>query len=248
MRGDKKSPTDSLLTVEQRQQARQERVDRLATKLVTKLCLYTDAFPQADPVDSPPVGTTMQHIEEEALSSFRTFAQLEADQLKQESYGVELLHAIGYTYNLKASQWIATMDAENGSLFSRAWGYGARVTGAVREKGHIIADTVGTLKTAIDLQTSFNKLQTMEKEREEKGEVPSAEHEQLKSKLEQEAASKGMEALWRGSKLELEAVLRQVCDTVIGSKDISPEMRKRRAVALKALGEVYESVQADKSE
>ncbi|KAI8915877.1 X-domain of DnaJ-containing-domain-containing protein [Gorgonomyces haynaldii] len=239
------STTDKLMTIEQRQQARNERVKHLKSKLVAKLSLYTDAFPMPDS-QIPPVGTTMQHLAQEALSSFRIFAQLEADQLKTESYGVELLHAIGYTYVLKADQWLAVIDAEAGGLFKRAWGLTARFTGAVREKGHILADTVGTFKTAIDLQTSFNKLQNIENERaqNELSEL-TPEQEQLKTKLEHEAASKGMEALWRGSKLEVEGVLRQVCDETLGDLQASAELKRRRIAALRVLGEVYETVKAD---
>lgn len=47
-----------------------------------------------------------------------------------------------------------------------------------------------------------------------------------------------MLALWRGSKLEVEAVLREVCDQTLSEGDV--EVRRRRAIALRVLGEVYE--------
>lgn len=213
-------------------------MELLTAKLKSKLALYSEAFPSFENIQTQqPLGTTYDHIAQEALSSFKTFAQLEAEQLKTESYGVELLNAIGYTYTLKADQWNAVIDAEGGGLFTRAWGFGARVTGAFKEKGHIIADTVGTLRTAIDLQNSFTKLKQMEKDG-----IETPESEKLKSELEHEAASKGMEALWRGSKLEVEAVIRQVCDDTLSDSTVSLEIRRRRAVALRVLGDVYESI------
>ncbi len=48
----------------------------LVGHLVQKLALYTDAFPYSS-ADSPPVGTTMEHLSEEALNSFRILAQVE---------------------------------------------------------------------------------------------------------------------------------------------------------------------------
>jgi X-domain of DnaJ-containing len=129
----------------------------------------------------------MDHIAGEALSSFRVYAQLEADQLKTESHGVELLNAIGYTYTLKADQWNAAIDAEQGDLFKRAWGFTGRFSGigadigAVREKYHIISDTAGTLKTALELQSSFTKLKKMEKQRQELGTPITPEEETLKA-------------------------------------------------------------------
>ncbi|KAL2913267.1 DnaJ-like protein [Polyrhizophydium stewartii] len=250
------SPGGPTLTYEQRMLVRRERIQTLSQNLVSKLSLYTDAFPLPDPESSPPIGTTMDHLSAEALSSFRTIAQLEANQLRTESYGVELLHAIGYTYVLKADQWLAKINAEDGPVLWRVWGFGSRFTGAIKEKTHILNETVGTFRTALDLQSKFAKLQEMEKKRKPRtgpnGEpLPddetddaflSAEERELRAKLEFEAATKGLEALWRGSKLEVESVLRDVCDEVLGeSPGTNVEVRRRRATALRVLGEVYES-------
>ena len=82
--------------------------------------------------------------------------------------------------------------------------------------------------------------------------------DQSNTLLEQEAASKGMEALWRGSKLEVESVLREVCDRVLEpsveeleeqirvsgggatSSIDADEVKRRRCMALSVLGEVYQ--------
>lgn len=67
-----------------------------------------------------------------------------------------------------------------------------------------------------------------------------------------------MEALWRGSKLEVESVLREVCDRVLepsvaeleeeirvsgggstSTMDVD-EVKRRRCMALSVLGEVYQ--------
>ncbi|KAI8894071.1 X-domain of DnaJ-containing-domain-containing protein [Globomyces pollinis-pini] len=247
---DPKEASKPISTAERIKQ-REMRVKDLVTHLVNKLALYTDAFPNWTK-DSPPIGTTMEHLATEALNSFRIIAQVEVEQLKNESYGVELLHAIGYTYVLKSDQYYAIIDALDGSMFRRAWGFGSRFATGFREKAHIISETVGTVKTAFDLQSSFSKLQQMENRGE--GDVDDGqsvqkeltpEERELKAKLESEAASKGMEALWRGSKLEVEAVLREVCDTVLGDEETSLELRKRRVVALRVLGEVYQNATVD---
>lgn len=69
-----------------------------------------------------------------------------------------------------------------------------------------------------------------------------------------------MEALWRGSKLEVESVLREVCDRVLepsvteledimninptgSSMNILDEVKRRRCTALGVLGEVYQKAQ-----
>lgn len=245
--GDSVPKDDPKLRVEQRAQ----RVHHLAEKLRAKLCLFSDAFPLFENVeDVDPIGTTIDHISQEAMSSFRVFAELEANALKTESYGVELLHSIGYTYILKADQWVAAIDHDKAaSLFSRAWGIGARFTGGMKEQFHVIGETGGTIKAAFELQSSFTKLSNMEKIRKETGASITAEEEELKRKLEAEAQTKGiwclmkgLEALWRGSKMEVEGVLRNVCDEVLGNASVKAETRRRRALAMRVLGEVYQSV------
>lgn len=123
---------------------------------------------------------------------------------------------------------------------------------------------MGTFRTALDLQTKFAKLQEMEKNKEssndpnsenthkkEEKETLSEEtdihHAELRARLESEAANKGLEALWRGSKLEVEGVLRDVCELVlkVASEDGKEEegafdraLVRDRAEGLKIIGEV----------
>jgi hypothetical protein len=126
--------------------------------------------------------------------------------LKLENHGPELLKAIGYTYTLKAYQSLAKHDLENVNVLKKAWGFGSRISGLVREKAHIVSETYGTIKTAVALQSSFSKLQEMEKKKEEERishgsqeEIElSPEEQELKQKLEADAATHGLEALWRG--------------------------------------------------
>ncbi|KAF9969554.1 hypothetical protein BGZ73_008051, partial [Actinomortierella ambigua] len=149
-----------------REAARAERVDRLAKNLIHKLSIYAD-------------GPTTN----ESAIAFQAMIQAEAEELKTESYGVELLHAIGFTYTLKAKQYLG----KNEIFGLGGWYHG------VREKSHIFSETVSTLRAAMDLQQSFSQLQEAEK---------ATMDEAAKKALEEAAASKGLRALWKGSKLE----------------------------------------------
>jgi X-domain of DnaJ-containing len=114
----------------------------------------------------------------------------------------------------------------------------------------ISSETWSTIRTAMELQTVFKELSAAE----DKG----LSEEQRKD-LEERAAAKGMLALFKvgpfslpdpeadlalrthandqGAKLEIESVVREVCDRVLGDPDASKEERRLRAVAL---GEVTE--------
>ncbi|KAG0032952.1 hypothetical protein BGZ81_009729 [Podila clonocystis] len=193
-----------------RDEARQARVDKLVKNLIHKLSIYTDG-----PCDYT------------AAKAYQEMIRLEAEELKAESYGVELLHAIGFTYTLKAKQYLG----KNEMLGLGSWFHG------VREKGHILSETVSTLRAAMDLQQSFTQLQEAEKEPMD---------EAAKKVLEEAAASKGLRALWKGSKLEVEGVLRDVCDKTLSDSTVPKTTLIKRASALKMIGAVFEAVKADK--
>jgi hypothetical protein len=45
--------------------------------------------------------------------------------------------------------------------------------------------------------------------------------------------------------LEVESVLRDVCDKVLGDSTASRETRKQRAIGLQMIGNIYQKVKAD---
>jgi vacuolar-type H+-ATPase subunit I/STV1 len=76
---------------EARAAERKARVDKLVARLISKLSLYTE----------------LNDISEEARSAaFSNIVQIEAEGLKHEGHGVELLHTIGNTYLTKATQYL----------------------------------------------------------------------------------------------------------------------------------------------
>ncbi|KAF9961014.1 hypothetical protein BGZ72_005137, partial [Mortierella alpina] len=206
----KREATASESKDKARDEARQARVDKLVKNLIHKLSIYTDG-----PCDYT------------AAKAYQEMVRLEAEELKAESYGVELLHAIGFTYTLKAKQYLG----KNEMMGLGSWFHG------VREKGHILSETVSTLRAAMDLQQSFSQLQEAEKEEMD---------EAAKKALEEAAASKGLRALWKGSKLEVEGVLRDVCDKALSDPSVPKATLLKRASALKIIGAVFEGVKADK--
>lgn len=156
------SPEEKAAKAAQKEQAekeraetRQKRVDTLVEKLIYKLSLYTE-LPDTSPA---------------SVAAFTNIIQIEAEDLKHESYGIELLHAIGFTYTMKANQYLA-----KGQIF----GLGG-VFHSVREKGYIFSETMGTLRSALDLQSSFSELQKADSK---------GLSEEEKNRLEEEAAQK----------------------------------------------------------
>jgi hypothetical protein len=54
-----------------------------------------------------------------------------------------------------------------------------------------------------------------------------------------------LDAIWKGSKLEVESVLRDVCDRVLTDPTAPKETLKSRAIGLKIIGSIYQKVKTD---
>ncbi|KAF7290559.1 J domain-containing protein [Mycena indigotica] len=191
--------------------ARAERIQKLVDNLDRKLSIFTESA--AGPNDR------------EVANSWRTICALEADQLKSESYGVDLLQAIGFVYVSKAKAHMATSQT-----FLGVGGWLHNVQG----KYHVFSETVSTLRSAIELKTVFDQIQAAERA----GNLSPEE----KRKLEEQAAEKGLQALFKGAKLEIESVLRETCDRILEDSTVTREKSILRAVALQILGEAYSGV------
>ncbi|KAF8885216.1 X-domain of DnaJ-containing-domain-containing protein [Infundibulicybe gibba] len=198
-------------------EVRAERVHKLVENLERKLGIFTES---ATGPEDPDVSR-----------SWRTICEMEAEELKRESYGMELLQTIGFTYMSKAKHHLATNQT-----FFGVGGWLHNVQG----KYHVFSETVSTLRSAIELKSVFDQIQAAEKA----GNLSPEE----KKKLEEQAAEKGLQALFKGTKLEVESVLRETCDRVLGDPNITRGKAQLRAVALQILGEAYMSVKKDGGE
>ncbi|KAH8920339.1 DnaJ-domain-containing protein [Atractiella rhizophila] len=209
----KKEKEDAVAA--ERAKIRKERVDKLAEKLERKLELYTE---QADYVE----------VEDpDVAKSVRAIWTIETEELKTESYGVELLQTVGFVYSSKSRHYLASAGPVFG--FAAGWFHSAKST------AHVFSETVSTLRSAYELKDIFTELEKAEKE----GNLT----EEKKRELEEKAATKGMQALFKGAKLEVESVVREVCDRILATGD--QEKRTMKAVALGILGGVYESVKKE---
>jgi hypothetical protein len=66
--------------------------------------------------------------------------------------------------------------------------------------------------------------------------------DEKKAEYEKKVTGKILAAAWRGSKFEIQSVLRDVCDQVLGDKRIKLEKRLERAHALVIAGNIYSKV------
>jgi hypothetical protein len=193
----------------ERKRIRDERVQTLAKKLVDRISIWTET-------DKGP----------DVTKAFREKTQLEIENLKMESFGLEILHAVGATYLSKATSFIKSQK------FLGISGFFSRV----KDKGNLVKETWNTMSAAIDAQLTMEEMAKLE----EKGGEDWTDEK--KAEYEKKVTGKILAAAWRGSKFEIQSVLRDVCDQVLNDKKVKLEKRVERAHALVIIGEMFSKV------
>ncbi|KAF2834308.1 alpha/beta-hydrolase [Patellaria atrata CBS 101060] len=199
----------------ERKKIRDERVNNLAKKLIDRISLWTETDKAKDVTDA-----------------FKDKMKLEIENLKMESFGIEILHAIGYTYLSKATSFLKSQK------FLGVSGFFSRL----KDKGALVKETWGTISTAIDAQITIEEMAKME----EKGGEDWTDEK--KAEYEKKVTGKILAAAWRGSKFEIQGVLRDVVDKVLNDRSVKLEKRVERAQALVIVGEMFSKAARDPDE
>ncbi|KAI1407588.1 DnaJ-domain-containing protein [Hypoxylon sp. FL1857] len=216
----KKEKKKGGLTKEQREQLaayererariRQERVDTLARKLIDRISVWTET-------DKGP----------DVTKAFQEKTRLEVENLKMESFGLDILHAIGAVYFSKANALLKSQRFLGfGGFFSR-----------MKDKGTLVKDTWNTISSAIDAQQTMEEMARMEQAGGEDW------TDEKKIEYERRVTGKILTAAWRGSKFEIQSVLREVCDSVLHDKKVPLNKRLERAEALVLIAEIFQKAQ-----
>ncbi|KAI9832614.1 MAG: hypothetical protein M1826_001564 [Phylliscum demangeonii] len=200
---------------EERRRIRKERVDTLSKKLIDRISIWTESDKRPD-----------------VTKAFDAKVRLEVENLKMESFGLEILHAIGATYLQKSTSFLKSQK------FLGISGFFSRL----KDKGTLAKETWTTISTAIDAQMTMEEMVKLE---EKGGEDWTDER---KAEYEKRVTGKVLAAAWRGSKFEIQSVLREVCDRVLNDRHVSLGKRVERAHALVIIGTIYNLAQRDPDE
>jgi hypothetical protein len=193
----------------ERRKIREERVDTLTKKLVDRVSVWTETDKGGD-----------------VTRAFEEKTRLEVENLKMESFGLEILHAVGMTYIQKATSLIKSQK------FLGISGFFSRL----KDKGTLAKDTWNTISTAIDAQMTMEEMAKLE----EKGGEDWTDEK--KAEYERKVTGKILAAAWRGSRFEIQGVLRDVCDRLLNDKTVRMEKRIERAHALILVGTIFQKV------
>lgn len=171
---------------------------------------------------------------------FREYITKEALDLSKESFGVPLLHSIGYVYSSKAKQRLGKESFLGLSGFMSN----------LKEKGHIVASLVDTIGAVREVAHDANVEERKEAQRRKvagqgptstSGPASSVSGETSDTASTSAVSEEKMKrALWKASSFEVEATLREVCERFLSIKQ--RDLALKRAVALKMIGDIYRSM------
>ena len=194
---------------------RKERVSNLTEKLLKKISLFSEGNYSA--------------IE------FQDYIKQEALRLRQESLGTELLHAVGFTYEIRARQLLGRDELLG---LTGVWH-------SVRERGNSISNFFSTVKAASKAIHSARSIQEINDKSVINGNGPV----EPPPEMIKEAGTNMRDLLIKAVTIEVQSVIGDVCDEVLES-NYAPNLvkkskkieLKKRAEALKIIGKVYSSI------
>jgi len=192
-------------------------VEELTVKLIDRLRPFVEAKHPGDK-DDP-----------ETLA-FEARMRRESDDLKLESFGVELLHAIGAVYIMKASSFLKSKK------FLGIPGFWSRL----KEKGSVAKDAWGVIGSALSVQSVMQEMEKLQA----KGDL---DENELRA-LELDVTGKIMLASWRGTRFEVVQVLREVVDKVLKDREVSDAVLYNRARGLLLMGAIFKSAVPDETD
>ncbi|TDL23886.1 DnaJ-domain-containing protein [Rickenella mellea] len=218
----------------ERKKNMEERIDKLKDLLIERLRPFVEAARPGEKDDTETI-------------AFEKRMRTEADDLKFESFGVELLHTIGSVYMAKGSAALKSRK------FLGIPGFFARV----KEKGSLAKDAWGVIGSAyVQYSVSVFELQFI---RLSSLDVQHVMQDMEKLSIQGEAAKEELEALqtdmtgkimlasWRGTRFEVIQVLRQACEKVLKDPSVSDAVLVNRAKALLIAGHIFRTTTPDES-
>ncbi|CCE62282.1 hypothetical protein TPHA_0C01260 [Tetrapisispora phaffii CBS 4417] len=188
-----------------------KQVDELSQKLTVKIDDYLLA------------------VKENHVDEFTSKLDQEIEELKLESFGMELLHVLAKVYKTKANNYI---------MSKKTYGFSKLFTGTL-DNARTVKDTYNLLSTGLEAQKAMNQMSEVNAEELDEYE---------RAKFENMMAGKALGVMWAMSKFELERKLKEVCNKILSNKSVPSKERLLKAKALIFIANKFESAKRSPEE
>lgn len=223
-----KKKTKLELYEEEQAKEKEKMVEGLSKTLTERLSILTESV-----------------YDDACKQSFQKKFEEEANLLKMESFGLDILHTIGDIYCEQARIFLGSQNF---------FGFGGMYH-SMKAKGGLVMDTLRTVSAALDAQNTMKELEKMKEANENDTPLLDKDgNEQIKPTPEQMAEQeqllmgKVLSAAWHGSKFEIMSTLKSVVSKVLEDETVPLQTRVRRAESLKILGKVFQNAYRTKTE
>lgn len=205
---------------EESKKEKEKRVDELVDKLLVKLDTYEKTYKNT-----------------EGLESFKKKLIEEFEDLKIESFGIELLHLIGKIYKDQSNARLAS---------SKTFGV-SKVFTNVKSTATTVKNGYSILKTAIDAQASMEAMVKEQEILQSKEELTELDQIRM-AEMERLITGKFLATAWASTKFEVTGVLNKVCEKLLNDKSLGRKERNLRAKGLSFISDIMLKMERSEEE
>lgn len=159
-------------------------------------------------------------VKENHLDEFTAKLDQEIENLKLESFGLELLYILAKCYRNKANNFI---------MSKKTHGFSKIFTG-VRDNARNVKSAYNLLSTGLDAQKTMEQMNEVNLD-----ELQDYE----RAKFESMMAGKALGVMWAMSKYELERKLKDVCNKILNDPDVPTKERLLKAKGLLLMADKF---------
>ncbi|KAG7876278.1 hypothetical protein KL938_004669 [Ogataea parapolymorpha] len=204
--------------MKQRQEEEAKKVEELAKQLIEKMQPVIDA-------------SSHGYLSNESTTQFQSKVAKEIEDLKHESFGVDICHTIGKVYLFKGQSFLKSQKAFLGKFH--------KMSSSLKQSRNTVKNVWSMVATATEAQSAVEAMEKLQVDES------SAMDEYERAKFERAMTGKFISVAWVSSKFEMESTLNQVCSKVLNDKTVPLEVRKMRAELLVLMGALFKNARRD---
>ncbi|GME94421.1 hypothetical protein B5S32_g1795 [[Candida] boidinii] len=177
----------------------------------------------------------IQNFNPNELNEFKEKIKIEIENLKLESFGLDICHLIGKTYLFKAQSFLKSSKPIVGMLH--------KFSSSFKQKKTTVNGMFDMLSQASEAQNTMKEFArlTVGEDGEEINEIDEYE----KAKMERTMTGKFIGVAWASTKFEIAQTLNKVCSKVLNDKSVPLEVRKLRANIMIEMGNLFKDAKRD---